>query len=128
MELTLMKWNTHFSIAAFALYMAFAGPGSAAEKSLETIHQAWRNSLKGVRTYGIAIQKLDADALDCGLEGGTLAGAVRSGLRNTQVQVTAEEVQLFNLFIDIVTLHTGDRKPIPVATPSMYIARMLQAC
>ena len=85
------------------------GIAGAAEKSLETIHEAWRNALKGVHTYGLALQDLDQDANACGLERMALADAVRSGFKGTPLDVNAGDVQLFNIFVDISTIHSADR-------------------
>jgi hypothetical protein len=87
----------------------FAQMVGAAEKSLESIHQAWRSALKGVQIYGIVLQDLDTDATDCGLERAALANAVRSGLKDAPLQITGDDLQLFNLFVEIATLHAGDR-------------------
>ena len=56
----------------------------------------------------MALQELDTDAKVCGLERAKLADAVRSGLKDSPLQVTDEDLQLFNIFVDIVTL-AGDR-------------------
>jgi hypothetical protein len=87
-----------------------AGFGSAAEKSLERIHQAWRSSLKGVQTYGLALQELDSDAKACGLDPMALANAVRSGVKdNTPLNIHTDGLQLFNIFVDVATLNASDR-------------------
>jgi hypothetical protein len=104
-----MRWNAKrsFPIAA-SLFLTFAGVSSATERSLDSIRQAWRGALRGVQTYGMALQELDTDAKVCGLERAKLADAVRSGLKDSPLQVTDEDLQLFNIFVDIVTL-AGDR-------------------
>ena len=79
------------------------------ETSLDTIHQAWRNALKGVQTYGLALQALDADANSCGLDRATLAEAVNSGIKDTPIKINTDAQQLFNFFVDIATLHAGER-------------------
>ena len=81
----------------------------AAEKSLDSIHQAWRNALKGVQTYGLALQALDADATACGLDRATLANGVTSALKGTAIKITTDAVQLFNFFVEVATLYTAER-------------------
>jgi hypothetical protein len=34
---------------------------------------------------------------------------VRSGLKDTPLQITGEDLQFFNLFVDVATLHAGDQ-------------------
>jgi hypothetical protein len=72
----------------------------------EERHNAWRSSLKGVQIYGIALQELDSDAKACGLDRWALANAVKSGLKDTPIQLTGEDLQLFNFFVDVATLHS----------------------
>jgi hypothetical protein len=80
-----------------------------AEKSLDSIHQAWRHALKGVKTYGLALQALDADAIACGLDRASLANGVTSALKGTPVKITADAVQLFNFFVEVATLYSDGR-------------------
>jgi hypothetical protein len=96
-------------ISPLFLLFLFAETASAAERSLESIHHAWRSALKGVQIYGLALQDLDMDAKDCGLERAALANAVRSGLKDTPVQITGEDLQLFNMFVEVATLQAGDQ-------------------
>jgi hypothetical protein len=81
--------------------------GTTSERSVPAIHQALRNSLRGVQIHGIALQELDADAKACGLDRSALANAVKSGLKDTPVQLTGEDLQLFNFFVAIATLRSG---------------------
>jgi hypothetical protein len=89
--------------------MTYIAVSGATEQSLESIHRAWRGSLKGIRTFGIILQGLDADAKNCGLEDGALAGAVKSGFGDTPARLVGDEIQLYNVFIDIAALDAGDR-------------------
>lgn len=81
----------------------------AAENSLDSIHQAWRNALKGVQMYGLALQTLDADANACGLDRATLANGVISAVKGTPIKITPDALQLFNFFVDVATLYSGER-------------------
>jgi hypothetical protein len=105
----LMRRNAKLLFLLIATLLLFADVSSAAEKSLESIHDAWRRSLKGVQIFGIALQELDADAKACGLERMALANALRSALKNTPLQIIGEYLQLFNMFVEIATLHAGER-------------------
>ena len=92
-----------------ACLFLIAEVGRAAEKSLESIHQAWRNALKGIQIYGIVLQNLDTDATGCGLKRDALGDAVGNGLMDTPLQITGDDLQLFNLFVEVATSHAGDR-------------------
>jgi hypothetical protein len=56
-------------ILQLAAFLLFTGVALAAEKSVDSIRQAWRRSLNGVQVFGIALEELDADAKACGLDG-----------------------------------------------------------
>lgn len=102
-----MMLNAKFLLCLTALLLPSVITATAAERSLPDIHQAWRSSLKGVKLYGIALQELDTDAKTCGLDRLALANAVKSGLKDTPIQITDEDLQLFNFFVDISTFRSG---------------------
>jgi hypothetical protein len=104
-----MRRYVKFFVFLTAYLFIFAAMGSAAEKSLESIHQAWRNALKGVQTYGIVLQELDADAQACGIERMALADAISSAIKDTSLTLTREDLQLFNMFVDLESMHARDR-------------------
>jgi hypothetical protein len=87
----------------------FADVGFAAERSVESIREAWRNSLKGVQTFGLAVQELDADAKACGIDRMALADGVKSGIKDPALSITLDNLQLFNLFVDLITVFAADR-------------------
>jgi hypothetical protein len=103
------RYWTFLVLLAGQLFLT-TGIATAAEKSLDHIHQAWRNALNGIQTFGLALQTLDSDATSCGLERMTLAKAVESGLKNAPISITPEALQHFNLFIDVSTLHGADER------------------
>src|SRR4029079_17868376 len=45
----------------------------------------------------------------CGLDRATLANGVTSALKGTPIKITAEAVQLFNFFVEVATLYSGER-------------------
>ena len=102
-----MIQNIKLLLCLPALLLPTVVTGTAAERSLLAIHNAWRSSLKGVQIYGIALQELDSDAKACGLDRSALVNAVKSGLKDIPIQLTGEDLQLFNFFVDIATLHGG---------------------
>jgi len=104
-----MRLQAKRLILPVAALLLFTGAAFAAERSLDSIRQAWLSNLKGVQVFGVALQELDSDAKACGLERVSLARAVRDGLDQTSLNLTQEDPQLFNFFVEIETLQFSDR-------------------
>jgi hypothetical protein len=104
-----MRRYVKLFVFLIAYLFIFAAMGSAAERSLESIRQAWRSALKDVQTYGIVFQELDADAKACGMERTALADAISSAIKDTSFTLTREDLQLFNMFVDIESIDASDR-------------------
>jgi hypothetical protein len=105
----LMRGHWTFSVLLAGQLFLTTDIAAAAEKSLDNIHQAWRSALKNVQTYGLALQALDTDANAGGLDRLALADAVKSGLKNTPLNISADTLQLFNFFVDVATVYASDR-------------------